>query len=105
MHRQVGDLVIDERGVALRGMLVRHLVLPDGMAGTKAAMEFLAREISAETYVNVMDQYRPCGTVRGDDSLGRRITRSEYDAAVQMALDAGLSRLDDRTAIRILRFW
>ena len=61
MHRQVGDLVVDESGVARRGLLVRHLVLPDDLAGTREIMEFLAREISPRTYVNVMGQYRPCG--------------------------------------------
>ena len=59
MHRQVGDLVMNEAGVAQRGLLVRHLVMPDGLAGTREIMEFLAREISPNTYVNVMGQYRP----------------------------------------------
>ena len=65
MHRQVGDLVVDEHGVARRGLLVRHLVLPDDLAGTREIMEFLAREISPRTYVNVMGQYRPCGRAGG----------------------------------------
>lgn len=60
MHRQVGDLVMDEDGIALRGLLVRHLVLPEGVAGTKEAVGFTAGEISKNTYVNIMDQYRPC---------------------------------------------
>jgi putative pyruvate formate lyase activating enzyme len=102
MHRQVGDLSLDEEGVAQRGLLVRHLVLPDGLAGTAAAMRFIAEELSTQTYVNVMDQYRPCGDVRGDASLGRRITAAEYEAALQATLDAGLTRLDDR--VRALRW-
>ena len=101
MHRQVGDLTLDEEGVAQRGLLVRHLVLPDGLAGTAAAMRFIAEELSAQTYVNVMDQYRPCGDVSGDASLGRRITAAEYEAALQAALDAGLTRLDDRVRARL----
>jgi putative pyruvate formate lyase activating enzyme len=105
MHRQVGDLTIDDRGVALRGLLVRHLVLPDDLAGSAEAMRFLAAEISPDTYVNVMDQYRPCHRMIGDPVLGRRITSQEYQAAVQAALDAGLSRLDDRIRLRIAPRW
>lgn len=97
MHRQVGDLVLDERGHARRGLLVRHLVMPDDLAGTREAMRFLAREISKNTYVNIMDQYRPCG----EDSarfpeLQRRITAEEYQAALDAAHAEGLHRLDDR---------
>ena len=69
MHRQVGDLVVDEAGVARRGLLVRHLVLPDDLAGTREIMEFLAREVSPDTYVNVMGQYRPCGRAGGASDL------------------------------------
>jgi putative pyruvate formate lyase activating enzyme len=103
MHRQVGDLTLDERGVATRGLLVRHLVLPEDLAGTAAAMRFLADEISPQTYVNVMDQYRPCGEVIGDPVMGRRISGAEYERALQAALDAGLTRLDDRVRVRVLR--
>jgi putative pyruvate formate lyase activating enzyme len=96
MHRQVGDLVTDERGVALRGLLVRHLVLPEGLSGTEETVRFLADEISRDTYLNVMDQYRPCHKAGNLPPLDRRTTRQEYDEAVQMALDAGLNRLDKR---------
>ncbi len=68
MHRQVGDLVVDHEGIAVRGLLVRHLVMPNGLAGTEAVMAFLATEISADTYVNVMDQYRPCGSAPKDET-------------------------------------
>ena len=61
MHRQVGDLVVDERGIAERGLIVRHLIMPNGLAGTWKVMQFLAQEISSNTYVNIMDQYHPCG--------------------------------------------
>ena len=77
MHRQVGDLVMDDQGVARRGLLVRHLVLPDGLAGTREIMEFLAPEVSPHTYVNVMGQYRPCGEAGEHPSLDRFPSREE----------------------------
>ncbi len=101
MHRQVGDLVLDTQGIALRGLLVRHLVMPNGLAGTEAAMRFLADEISRNTYVNVMAQYRPCGLADRYAPLARPISGAEYRAAVESALAAGLQRLDDRAARRL----
>ena len=94
MHRQVGDLVLDENGLAVRGLLVRHLVMPNGLAGTNEVMHFLAEEISPDTYVNVMDQYRPCGMVQEDEELNRAITRKEYAEAMQAARKAGIHRFD-----------
>ena len=94
MHRQVGDLATDENGVATRGLLVRHLVMPTGIAGTPNVMKFLAGNISAETYVNVMAQYRPRGTAATDADIDRTISSSEFRAAAQAARDAGLTRLD-----------
>jgi putative pyruvate formate lyase activating enzyme len=102
MHRQVGDLTLDESGVALRGLLVRHLVLPDGLAGTRAISRFLAEEVSRDTYVNVMDQYRPCYRAYDLPPLDRPITRAEFEQALQQARDAGLHRFDKR-APRFLR--
>lgn len=96
MHRQVGDLAMDQDGIALRGLLVRHLVLPEGLAGTEEITRFLAEDISKDTYLNIMDQYRPCHEARELPPLSRRITRSEYDAAVQAARAVGLTRLDRR---------
>jgi putative pyruvate formate lyase activating enzyme len=96
MHRQVGDLVLDENGVARRGLLVRHLVLPDGLAGTREVMEFLAREISPNTYVNVMGQYRPCGRASEHASLRKFLTGLEHVEAQRLAQEAGLTRLDRR---------
>jgi putative pyruvate formate lyase activating enzyme len=93
MHRQVGDLVLDERRVAQRGLLVRHLVLPEGLAGTAEVVSFLA-SLSTNTYLNVMDQYRPCHQAHSIPPLDRRITRAEYLEAVHMAHEAGLYRLD-----------
>lgn len=94
MHRQVGDLVVDRAGIAVRGLLVRHLVMPDGLAGTSEIMAFLAREISADTYVNIMAQYHPCGQAAADPTINRRITHAEYTAAVSDAVAAGIRRLD-----------
>ncbi len=101
MHRQVGPLMLDERGLALRGVLVRHLVMPGGVAGTPAIMRFLAREVSPDTYVNLMPQYHPDGRVSVVQypELNRRITDAEYQAAVEAALRAGLWRLDQRAPV------
>jgi putative pyruvate formate lyase activating enzyme len=96
MHAQVGDLVIDSDGLARRGLLVRHLVMPCGLAGTREVMRFLAGEISRNTYVNVMDQYRPCYKATEDTRIRRRITHAEYDEAVEAARAAGIHRLDPR---------
>lgn len=94
MHRQVGDLIIDDRGIALRGLLVRHLVLPDGLAGTEEVVKFLVEEISPNTYTNIMAQYYPCFKAYDYPPLDRRITQDEYKKAVKAAREAGLSRLD-----------
>ena len=96
MHRQVGDLVVDEQGVARRGLLVRHLVLPDDLSGTKEVMEFLVKEISPHTYVNVMGQYRPCGRAGEHPSLRQFLTGPDYEEAQRLAQEAGLTRLDRR---------
>jgi putative pyruvate formate lyase activating enzyme len=95
MHRQVGDLEIDGRGVAKRGLLVRHLVLPDGIAGTDKMAEYLAKEVSLNTYVNIMAQYHPCHRANEFPALSRAITRDEHLAAVTSALRHGLTRLDE----------
>jgi len=97
MHRQVGDLVLDERGIALRGLLVRHLVLPEGLAGTREVMRFLVQEISPNTYVNLMDQYYPCYKAFDYPPLNRRITSAEFAQAVKIALEEGLHRLSGIT--------
>ena len=92
MHRQVGDLVLDEHGIAERGLLVRHLVLPENVAGTDQVLAFLAEEISPETYVNVMDQYRPCYRADEKPPLDRSVTSREFDQARAWAEEAGLHR-------------
>jgi putative pyruvate formate lyase activating enzyme len=96
MHRQVGDLVIDERGLARRGLLVRHLVLPNDLAGTAQIVKFLAEDISPDTYLNLMDQYRPAYKARQHEKLDRPLKREEYTQALRLAQEAGLRRLDER---------
>lgn len=98
MHRQVGDLQIDESGVATRGLLVRHLVLPHGLAGTEGVVKFLAEEIAPNTYLNVMAQYHPCYRAFDYLELSRPITSEEYSAAIELARRYGLNRLDERVS-------
>ncbi|MFW6181366.1 MAG: radical SAM protein, partial [Spirochaetota bacterium] len=92
MHRQVGDLRLDERGVAVRGLLVRHLVLPERLAGTREVMRFLA-SLSPDTFVNVMGQYYPAYRAREHHAMGRRPTPAEVDEAVALARGEGLRRV------------
>lgn len=94
MHKQVGDLILNDEGIALRGLLIRHLVLPSGLAGTGDIMKFLASEISQNTYVNIMAQYYPCGDIPPESPLSRRITQKEYIRALEIAKEAGITRLD-----------
>jgi len=103
MYHQVGDLEINKEGIAQRGLLVRHLVLPNGLAGTKEVVDFLAKEISPHTYVNIMNQYHPCYKASQVPSLARRISPAEFQEAMELAYQAGLSRLD-RARSLILRF-
>lgn len=102
MHRQVGDLTMDENGIAVSGLLVRHLVMPEGMADTKDVMTFIAGKISAHTYVNIMPQYRPCGKAYKIKPLNRSITTSEYESAINEAKKAGIHRLDERPRTFVL---
>jgi putative pyruvate formate lyase activating enzyme len=99
MHRQVGDLQMDEQGIATRGLLVRHLVLPYNIAGTGAIVRFLADEISRDTYLNLMDQYHPSFNSRLYPRLSRSISPQEYQTAVILAREAGLFRLDSKKSI------
>ncbi len=96
MHRQVGDLLLDSQGIAVKGLLLRHLVLPNNLAGTQQVVRFLAEEISPNTYLNLMDQYRPAYQAGNYPELARPITSREFQAAVKIAKDAGLTRLDQR---------
>ena len=100
MHRQVGDLVLDAHGIAQRGLLVRHLVLPGGLAGSAQVLAFIARDISRHTYVNLMDQYRPCYRADEQPPLDRPLQADEYAQALALAERYGLQRLDHRQGRR-----
>jgi putative pyruvate formate lyase activating enzyme len=102
MHRQVGDLQLDNKGLALRGLLVRHLVLPDHLAGTEAVLTFLVDEISPNTYLNLMDQYHPCYRADENPPLDRCLTTDEFMEALQLTKKYGITRLDQRQAKRLL---
>lgn len=92
MHRQVGDLVVDERGIAQRGLIVRHLVMPKMQRDSAQVLRFIADEISAQTYVNIMDQYRPCFEAGRWPEISRRTTRDEHRSVVEIAHQLGLFR-------------
>ncbi|MFQ5996181.1 MAG: radical SAM protein [Dehalococcoidales bacterium] len=94
MHHQVGDLQLDEQGVAQHGLLVRHLVLPNRLAGTEDVVRFLAQEVSTDTYLNIMAQYRPCYKAFAIPQLARPVNRQEFSEAIDLAHQQGLSRLD-----------
>ncbi|MCD6094272.1 MAG: radical SAM protein [Candidatus Omnitrophica bacterium] len=92
MHKDVGDLVIDENGIALRGLLIRHLILPNNIAGSFEVLDFIAKSISRNSYVNIMDQYRPCFKARDYPEINRPITPDEYKKVIDYALRLGLHR-------------
>jgi putative pyruvate formate lyase activating enzyme len=94
MHRQAGDLIIDDTGIAKRGILLRHLVLPHGLSGTRGIMRFIARKVSKNTYVNIMPQYRPCGRAGDVKELSVHLSEKDYEAALQAAKEEGIKRLD-----------
>jgi putative pyruvate formate lyase activating enzyme len=91
MHRQVGDLEVGDDGVARRGLLIRHLVLPGDLAGTAETMRWLSCEVSPDTAVNVMRQYYPCYKASEHPPLDRRVTAEEWAAALRATRDAGLT--------------
>jgi putative pyruvate formate lyase activating enzyme len=102
MHRQVGDLKLNAQGVAVSGLLVRHLVLPEGLAGSDRVLAFIADQVSTDTYVNVMDQYRPCAQACKVPALGRPIRTSEFREALAAAKAVGLRRLDPPRRVFVL---
>jgi len=103
MHRQVGDLALDEEGVAVRGLLVRHLVMPDGVATTREVMRFLAEDVSRATYVNLMDQYHPCGDAARHPQINCLATAREFDEALAACRLEGITRLDGDVGARFRR--
>ncbi len=102
MHRQVGPLRIGADGLAERGVLVRHLVMPGLLDETREIFEFLAREVSPDTYVNVMGQYRPEYRASEYPEIARRPTVEEMREARRLLFAAGLSRIDERRPSRLL---
>lgn len=94
MYRQRGDLTINDAGLAEKGLLVRHLVMPEELSGTADIMKFLFTEVSQGTYVNIMPQYRPCGKSYLTEKINRPLTREEYHSALAAARQAGITRLD-----------
>jgi putative pyruvate formate lyase activating enzyme len=100
MHRQVGDLVLDDDGMARRGLIVRHLVMPGLLEETEAVLRFVAEELGPDTYVNVMGQYYPAGKTDRYEEINRRPEQAELERAFEMADELGLRRLDDRSRRR-----
>ncbi len=92
MHRQVGDLKIGSGGIARRGLLIRHLVMPNNVAGSKEVLKFIAQEISKDSYINIMDQYRPVFLAYNYDEINRPITYKEYNEILNYAKSLGLYR-------------
>jgi putative pyruvate formate lyase activating enzyme len=97
MHRQVGDLLTDERGIALRGLMIRHLVMPNRVAGTQDFVRWVKDNLSTATYVNIMSQYRVEYRAFEFPDIARAITSQEYVEAMEWAIAAGLTNLDDRS--------
>ncbi|MDQ7032359.1 MAG: radical SAM protein [Desulfonauticus sp.] len=104
MHRQVGDLILDEHKIARKGLLIRHLLMPGNLAATEKWLEFIAREISPNTYLNIMDQYRPCGEANRFPELCQTISYADYKKAVDLAHQCGLNRLDKKDLARLMFF-
>jgi len=103
MHEQVGVLRVDEDGLAVRGLLVRHLVMPGRLEDTRSILHWLARELSPDTYLNLMDQYHPAHKAQTEpqfSELNRRLSRAEFHQATEAAAAAGLWRLDARRSAR-----
>ncbi len=99
MHRQVGDLVVDSSGIAQKGLIIRHLVMPNGLAGTREVCRFIAKELSPNSYVNIMAQYRPCGKASTIKEISRSLKGNEFRDALEMAREEGITRLDEPRAI------
>jgi putative pyruvate formate lyase activating enzyme len=100
MHRQVGDLVLDDRGMARRGLIVRHLLMPGMVEETEAILRFVAEELGPDTYINLMAQYYPAGKVGADgkfEEINRGVSGAEYERALSIANQLGLERLDPRS--------
>jgi putative pyruvate formate lyase activating enzyme len=93
MYRQVGNLILDENGIAIKGLIVRHLVLPNNLAGSEKIFKFLKEEISEDVFLNIMDQYYPCYLAFQFPEISRRITEEEFERVVNLAKEIGLKRI------------
>lgn len=93
MHRQAGNLQTNAQGIAIKGLIIRHLVMPNDVCGTEKIMDFIANDLSKASFINMMQQYRPCGTVHAITELNRPITQNEYKHAVNTAKRKGLIRI------------
>jgi putative pyruvate formate lyase activating enzyme len=103
MHQQVGDLKVDENGLATKGLLIRHLLMPEAFAETQQILRFVADKLSKHTYVNLMDQYRPCGKIADHPELQKNISAQEHNATQEYAAKLGLTRIDERDTANLLR--
>ena len=103
MHRQVGDLVTDKSGIARRGLLIRHLVLPNNLAGTREVMKFISSNVSLNSYVNIMSQYRPCGRSEEIGALSAPLSQKDFQLALKAAEEEGITRLDSPR--RVFMLW
>ena len=101
MHRQAGDLLLDEKGIATKGLLIRHLVMPGQLSETDEWLRFIAEQVSTNSYINLMDQYHPCGSIHEHPSLSRKISPEEYQQALTSACNHGLQRLDRRGSFQL----
>ena len=90
MHRQVGELELDAEGIAVKGLIIRHLVLPNNISGSASVLEFIARDISPQTYISLMSQYHPANKAEQYPELSRRVSEKEYNQVVKLAENLGL---------------
>ena len=101
MHSQVGDLVVDDKGIAVRGLLIRHLVMPDHLDETARILSFIAREISPQCHVNIMDQYRPCG--QAVPPIDRPLSGKEFQEALDFTEGTELTQLNENRLADLLK--
>lgn len=94
MHQQVGRLKMDNEGTAYKGLLIRHIVMPNNLADIRSIMHFIVKAISPLSYVNIMAQYRPCYEAFAIENISRPITKSEFDEAVKIVMEEGLERIE-----------
>ncbi len=93
MHKQVGDLTLNEEGIAIKGLMIRHLILPNNLAGSEKIFEFIAKEISKDTFINIMDQYWPAYKAYQYPEISRKINEDEFKKIINLAKKFGLRRL------------